>query len=203
MPANHVDDWMGDLTGADALLIVDVQLDLLPGGALAVPDGDDIIEPLNHFAAQFARRGLLVVAARAWHPANHASFKALGGRWPQHCIAGTHGAEYTPELVLPAGTRIVSQGKQPESDGYSAFENTELSLLLSARGIRRVFIGGLATEYCVRATALDALRAGFEVCVLADAVRPVEARKGDGARALAELAKHGVLLLGAPAAAAA
>lgn len=203
MRATNAANWIDGLTDTDALIIVDVQRDFLPGGALEVPDGDAVIEPLNHYAAQFARRGSLIVATRDWHPANHHSFKHHGGRWPKHCVAGTHGAEYSPELVLPHDTKIVSKGERPGTDGYSAFEGTELTTLLCASGVRRVFIGGLATDYCVRATALDALRNGFDVTLLADAMRAVDLAPGDGARAIRELVSQGAHVARTPDAVAA
>jgi len=175
----------------DALIIVDVQNDFLPGGALAVPRGDEVIAPLNVCAAAFAAGHLPVFATRDWHPDRHCSFREQGGPWPPHCIAGTPGAEFPPGLRLPSGARVVSKATRPETDAYSGFQGTELAGQLRDAGVRRVVIGGLATDYCVRATALDALAAGFAVVVLADAVRAVEVQPGDGKRALAELSARG------------
>jgi nicotinamidase/pyrazinamidase len=175
----------------DALIIVDVQNDFLPGGALAVPRGNEVIAPLNACAEAFAARHLPVFATRDWHPDRHCSFREQGGPWPPHCIAGTPGAEFPPGLRLPSGARVVSKATRPETDAYSAFQGTELAGQLRDAGVRRVVIGGLATDYCVRATALDALAAGFAVVVLADAVRAVEVQPGDGERALAELSARG------------
>ena len=179
----------------DALLIVDVQCDFLPGGALAVPDGDAIIEVLNRYAAAFERLKLPVVVVRDWHPVNHISFRELGGPWPAHCVAGTRGAQLPPSLHLPAYAHVLSKGAQPEADRDSAFEGTRLAALLRREGCRRVFVGGLATDYCVRATARDALREGFQVVVLEDAVRAVNLRPDDGAHALAELVRRGARLM--------
>lgn len=180
----------------DALVIVDVQNDFLPGGALAVPRGDEVIAPLNACAAVFAPRHLPVFATRDWHPERHCSFREQGGPWPPHCIAGTPGAEFPRELRLPAGARVVSKGTRPGAEAYSAFQGTGLAGQLREVGVRRVVIGGLATDYCVRATALDALAAGFGVVVLADAVRAVELQPGDGQHALEELRARGAMIVG-------
>lgn len=179
----------------DALIAVDVQNDFLPGGALAVAGGDAVIGPLNRCMEEFTRRGLPVFASRDWHPRDHCSFAAQGGPWPPHCVAGTPGAAFAAGLRLPASAEIVSKALRPEADAYSAFQGTELAARLRALGVRRVFVGGLATDYCVRATVLDALAAGFEAVVLADAVRAVDVRPGDGVRALEEMAARGAQLL--------
>jgi nicotinamidase/pyrazinamidase len=175
----------------DALIIVDVQHDFLPGGALAVGSGDAVIEPLNRYAAAFHRRALPVFATRDWHPPDHSSFLAQGGPWPPHCIAGTEGAQFAIALTLPEGAEIVSKGNYQRTNGYSAFDDTNLSQRLREQGCTRVFVGGLATDYCVRATAIDALREGFEVVVLQDAVRAVEKHPGDEARALGDIVSLG------------
>ena len=175
----------------DALLVVDVQNDFLPGGALAVPRGDEVIAPLNDRLESFARQHLPVFVTRDWHPPGHCSFHAQGGLWPAHCVAGSRGAEFAAGLRLPEGAHILSKATRPDADAYSAFQDTDLGALLHRAGVRRVVIGGLATDYCVRATALDALAAGFAVVVLAAAVRAVDVRPGDGARALAELRGRG------------
>jgi nicotinamidase/pyrazinamidase len=176
----------------DALIIVDVQNDFLPSGALAVPRGNTVIEPLNHCADVFERRGLPIFATRDWHPPDHCSFRPQGGPWPPHCIAGTAGAGFAPGLSLPWEARIVSKATRPDADAYSGFQGTDLAAQLKDLGCTRVFIGGLATDYCVRATALDARDAGFDVVVLEDAVKPVDAEPGDGQRAFQEMAAHGV-----------
>lgn len=178
----------------DALVMVDPQRDYLPGGALAIPHADLAIEALNRYAAQFDGLGLPVVVTRDWHPVNHASFQELGGHWPPHCLAGTHGAELPDSLHLPARALVLSKGVQPESEGRSAFDNTHLAALLRRAGVRRVFIGGLCTDDCIRATALDALREGFEVVLLEDAIRTTDARPGDTARAMTSLRSRGARL---------
>lgn len=179
----------------DALIIVDVQRDFLPGGALAVPGGDAVIPVLSRCARAFDQYGLPVFATRDWHPADHCSFRAQGGPWPPHCVAGTAGAELPETLALPASAQVISKATTPEKDAYSGFQGTTLELRLRERGCGRVFIGGLATDYCVRATALDALQADLRVVVLEDAVRAVEVKPGDGARALAELRVAGAVVI--------
>lgn len=180
----------------DALVVVDVQNDFCPGGALAVPDGDSVVPVLNRYAERFAAQGAAVFASRDWHPPRTKHFAAYGGVWPPHCVQGTPGAALHPALVLPALTQVVSKGMDPEEDAYSCFQaraeqGGEFASLLAGRGIQRLFVGGLATDYCVKATALDALRAGLTVVLLQDAVRAVDVKPGDGARALAELAAAG------------
>lgn len=187
------------ISSRDALVIVDVQNDFCPGGALAVPDGDAVVDVLNRYAARFEAAGAPVFASRDWHPAITRHFQAHGGAWPPHCVQGTRGAELHPRLALPESTEIVSKGQDPEQDAYSAFQGTTASgqpfaAALGARGVTRLFIGGLATDYCVKATALDALKNGFEVVVLEDAVRAVDVTPADGVRALGALRAAGVRL---------
>ena len=186
------------LRSGDALLLVDIQNDFLPGGALAVAQGDQIIPPLKRLIAEFARLDLTIIATRDWHPPDHCSFRAQGGPWPPHCVAGTLGAQFPAALLLPPGTHIISKATRPEADAYSGFEGTDLLRQLRAAGCTRVYIGGLATDYCVRATALDATAAGLEAIVLTDAVRAVDVQPGDGARALEEMGAHGARLLTTP-----
>src|SRR5207253_389689 len=144
-------------------LVVDFQNDFCPGGALAVRDGDEIAEPIN----ELMRRFDLVVATRDWHPPDHGSFST----WPVHCVQGTSGAELHPALERDEVDVVVDKGQDPHSDGYSAFEGTELAQLLRERGVDRLFVGGLATDYCVENSVLDARRAGFDVVVVEDAIR--------------------------------
>jgi nicotinamidase/pyrazinamidase len=177
----------------DALIVVDVQNDFLPQGALAVSEGDAILPVLNRYLDEFERRGLPIFATRDWHPADHCSFHERGGPWPPHCIAGTRGAGFAPDLALPASARIISKATRSDADAYSAFDGTNLAAELRRLQCHRVFIGGLATDYCVRASALDALAYGFEAVVLADAIRAVDVRPGDGRQALLEMARRGVL----------
>lgn len=155
----------------DALLIVDVQNDFLPGGALAVPDGGAVVGPLNRLAACFAEKHLLVMASRDWHPADHCSFKPQGGPWPPHCVQHSDGAEFPGSLNLPSITLVIS--KDAEWDVYSDFDGTDLAAMLRQLGIQRLFIGGLATDYCVKLTTLDARKQGFAAVVLRDAIRAI------------------------------
>ena len=180
----------------DALVIVDVQNDFCPGGALAVPRGDEVVEPLSRHAGRFAEAGAAVFASRDWHPARTRHFKELGGTWPPHCVQGTAGADFHPALRLPARTTVISKGMDPEQDAYSCFQGQgpdgrSFGSILAGRGIKRLFVGGLATDYCVKATVLDALREGFEVALLEDAMRAVDVEPGDGARALEEMNRAG------------
>jgi len=183
------------IEAGDALLIVDVQNDFLPDGALAVPDGAAVIPALNRYIGHFRQRGLPVIATRDWHPANHCSFREQGGPWPAHCVAGTPGAEFSSALHLPADTRIVSKAEQPEKDAYSGFDGTALHDTLQEAGVSRLFIGGLATDYCVLSTVQDALRLGYRVFLLADAVRAVDANEGDGMRAMADMRAAGAVMI--------
>ncbi|MDE2310777.1 MAG: nicotinamidase [Betaproteobacteria bacterium] len=173
----------------DALLIVDVQNDFLPGGSLTVPRGDEVVPALNRYLRAF--QNLPVYATRDWHPARHCSFKAQGGPWPPHCVAGTRGAEFAAALRLPPSAVIISKATTVEQDAYSGFQDTELDSLLHSTSIRRLFIGGLATDYCVLNTVRDALGLGYKVLLLADAMRAVDVQPGDGQRAEAEMLSLG------------
>jgi nicotinamidase/pyrazinamidase len=171
-----------------ALIVVDVQNDFCPGGALAVPDGDAVVEPINRLAAESD----FVVATRDWHPPDHGSFAEQGGPWPVHCVAGTPGAELHPAVDRDLIDAVVDKGQAVDLEGYSGFEGTELERLLRERGVESVDVTGLALDYCVRATALDARRAGFDVTVHHDATRAVEVTPGDAERAVEELRAAGV-----------
>lgn len=175
----------------DALVIVDVQNDFLPGGALAISEGDAVIPPLNEAIRMCAAAGLPVFATRDWHPADHCSFVDRGGIWPPHCVAGTEGAAFAEALNLPASAAIISKAAGSDADVYSGFAGTDLAQRLSEEGVARVFVGGLATDYCVLNTVLDARKEGFGVIVLEDAVRAVEVESGDGARAIARMRNAG------------
>jgi nicotinamidase/pyrazinamidase len=175
----------------DALLIVDVQNDFLPGGSLGVPRGDEVVPVLNGYLHVFAERNLPVYATRDWHPEQHCSFRSQGGTWPPHCIAGTRGAEFAAALQLTPSAVIISKATTPERDAYSGFQGTTLDDQLRAAHIQRLFIGGLATDYCVLNTVRDALRLGFRVYLLADAIRAVDVHAGDGLIAEEEMVKLG------------
>ena len=164
----------------DALLIVDFQYDFVPGGALAVDRGDEIAEPIQRLAPRYE----LVVATRDWHPPDHASFETEGGPWPRHCVAGSRGAQLHHSLNEVEIDYVVDVGLERDDEGYSGFEGSNLAEGLRERGVGRVAVCGLATDYCVRATAIDACREGFEVVVVEDAIRPVDVEPGDGLRAI-------------------
>ena len=175
----------------DVLIVVDVQRDFCPGGALAVPRGDEVVPVINRL---LALTSWSTVATRDWHPADHCSFRAQGGIWPPHCVAGTDGAAFHPALDQGRIRRVVSKATTSDAEAYSGFQGTDLAVQLAALGIRRAFVCGLATDYCVKATALDARRAGLDVVVVEDAIRGVEVRSGDCAAALAEMQAAGVVL---------
>ncbi len=179
------------LARGDALVVIDVQNDFVPGGSLAVPLGDEVVPVLNRYIAAFSAAALPVVATRDWHPADHCSFTARGGPWPVHCVAGTHGAEFVRGLALPATATLISKDTDRDRNTYSGFADTDLAQRLRAMGARRLFVGGLATDYCVLNTVKDALALGFEVRLLADAIRAVDVRPGDGAKAQAEMIRLG------------
>ncbi len=180
------------LDAHDALIVVDPQVDFFPGGELPVPGGDAILGPLNRVIALFADRGLPIFVTRDWHPADHCSFLSEGGPWPPHCVKGTAGAELHPDLELPPVFTMVHKATTPDRESYSDFEGTRLAQILRDRGVRRVLVGGLALDYCVKATCMDAVDAGFEVLLMTDATRAVNVEPGDGDRAMDELTAVGV-----------
>ena len=182
-----------------ALVIVDVQNDFCPGGSLAVAGGDRVAAPLARLAARCAAAGLPVFASRDWHPPDTAHFQDAGGPWPVHCVRDTPGAELHPDLVLPPEAVILSKGVDPQADGYSAFEardeaGRDLVELLRAAGVDHLLVGGLATDYCVRATVLAALSRGLRVSLLTDAVAGVNVQPGDADRAIEEMVAAGAQL---------
>jgi nicotinamidase/pyrazinamidase len=183
------------LLAGDALILVDIQLDFLPGGSLAVPHGDEVVPALNRYLAVFRRLTFPVAATRDWHPPDHCSFQAQGGPWPPHCVAGSDGARFAPLLDLPCEARIVSKATARDKDAYSGFEGTDLDDWLKRAGVARVFVGGLATDYCVLNTVSDALRLGYATFLLLDAVRAVEVNAGDGERAIAEMRRLGATVI--------
>jgi len=180
------------LKPGDALLIVDVQNDFCPGGALPIAGGDAVVPVLNAWIAAAQQAGVPVAASRDWHPRRHPSFAAEGGPWPEHCVQDTPGAAFRADLALPAETVTVAKGTRFDQDQYSAFDGTGLAELLRRLGVARLWVGGLALDVCVRATALDARRAGFEVHLIKEAARPVTPQ--GGREALVELAAAGVIL---------
>jgi nicotinamidase/pyrazinamidase len=175
----------------DALIIVDVQNDFLPGGKLAVAEGDRVHEPLNALMERFFH----VYATRDWHPHDHSSFAVSGGPWPPHCVQETMGAAFSPKLRTATVKAVISKGVDAKTDGYSGFDGTDLERRLRDAGITRVFIGGLATDYCVRATALDARRLGLSVVVVTDAIAAVKVNPDDERKAIEEMRAAGCLLV--------
>jgi len=173
-----------------ALIVVDVQNDFCPGGALAVAHGDEVVAPLNNLIEEFLERGEPVFKSRDWHPEKTKHFADYGGTWPVHCVQNTRGAEFHPELMDDIHIRVISKGLGDE-DCYSAFDGTNLALELRRLGVEEVWVGGLATDYCVKNTVLDALKQGFQVKALKDAMRPVEVNAGDGQRAIEEMQAAG------------
>lgn len=177
---------------SDALLIVDVQNDFCPGGALPIEQGGAVVPILNEWIDAAVKTGIPIYASRDWHPAAHLSFTPEGGIWPPHCVQDTEGAAFHPDLSLSAGTVLVTKGARFDKDQYSAFDETGLATELKKRDVCRIWIGGLALDVCVRATALDARKAGFEVHLIRAATRPVTPE--GGADALKELKRAGVIV---------
>lgn len=180
------------LQQGDALLVVDVQNDFCPGGSLAVPGGDEIIPVLNQWIEVARNKGCMIVASRDWHPMFHVSFSEQGGPWPEHCVQDTKGADFHPDLELPADTVKVSKGTRFDEDAYSAFENTGLGDFLRSRDIKRLWVGGLAQDVCVLETVKAAQKEGFETHVIMQATRPVDTAQGD--QAASEMARAGAIL---------
>lgn len=180
------------LGGGDALLIVDPQVDFLPGGSLGVPQGDAVLAPINRLIDLYRTHGLPVYVSRDWHPALHCSFAGQGGPWPVHCVAGSDGARFAPALQLDDAI-VVSKATTVDVDAYSAFNGTGLADTLRERGIRRLVVCGLATDYCVLNTVLDGLAAGFEVLLATEAIRAVNVNADDGDRALVRMLDGGAM----------
>ena len=179
-----------------ALIVVDVQNDFCPGGSLAVANGDEVVAPLNELMKEFLERGEPVFKTRDWHPPTAKHFAVYGGIWPVHCVRNTPGAEFHPELVDDPRITIISKGNDESADGYSGFDGTNLAQILRDQQVKEVWVGGLATDYCVKHTVLDALQQGFEVKALADAMRAVNVNPNDGAEAIAEMRAAGAEIIG-------
>jgi nicotinamidase/pyrazinamidase len=182
-----------------ALLVIDVQLDFCPGGSLAVADGASVVPVLNRYISLFWKRGSAIYASRDWHPEHSVHFREHGGSWPAHCVQGSAGAQFHPQLLLPEGTIVISKGLTVWDEGYSALQGvtengTPLPMLLRHMATDRLFVGGLATDYCVKQSVLEGLREGFAVTLLTDAVRAVELEPGDGERAIGEMLDAGATL---------
>jgi nicotinamidase/pyrazinamidase len=181
------------LEQGDALLVIDLQYDFLPGGALGVNAGHEVVAPINHLIELFAAQGLPIYASRDWHPQDHCSFADQGGPWPPHCVAGTRGAEFAAELALPDDAVVISKADTAAVDAYSAFSGTSLSAQLRERGITRVTVCGLATDYCVLNTVTDALEEGFDTLIVPEAMRAVDVKPGDGSRAMDRMVARGAV----------
>lgn len=190
-----MDDKIINLLKGDALLIVDVQNDFLPGGNLAVTDGDKIIPFLNQCIKQFHQSDLPIFASRDWHPENHCSFKKEGGIWPPHCIANTPGAQFASSLDLPEKTIIISKATTSNKDAYSAFEGTDLHKKLQDKNVQQLFVGGLATDYCVLNSVKDAISNKYRVYVLQDGIQAVNVDADDGVKAEKEMQKLGAIFI--------
>lgn len=179
-----------------ALLVVDVQNDFCPGGALAVPEGDKMVPKINSYIKIFSKKKWPIFATRDWHPVKTKHFKSFGGIWPAHCIQNTAGAQFHPKLKLPREAVLLYKGTDTEKDSYSAFQAQDLSgmdlaRLLNRSGIKELYVGGLATDYCVKSSALDALKLGFKVKLLLDAIKAVNLRPEDAEKAIKEMVKKG------------
>ena len=182
------------LTVKDALIVVDMQRDFMPGGALPVQEGDKIVPRLNQYIRLFFERGLPVFFTRDWHPPDHISFKDQGGVWPPHCVQDTEGAKFHPDLYIPPDNRfIISKGTSRDFDAYSGFQGTMLDQLLKERGIKRVFVGGVATDYCVKNTVLGAINLGYEAFLLLDGIKGVDVKQGDSERAIEDMLGAGAV----------
>jgi len=179
-----------------ALVLVDIQNDFCPGGALPVAEGDMVVDPSNRLIEHCISRGMPVYFTRDWHPADHCSFREQGGEWPSHCVAGTPGAAFHPRLTVPASAVIVSKAERRDAEAYSGFAGTGLAGELRKQGVDSLVVAGLATDYCVKNTVLDALREGFAVMVVREAIRAVDVNPGDGERAIDEMRAAGAVMAG-------
>ncbi len=178
-------------TVGDALIVVDLQNDFLPGGSLAVPEGEKVVPIMNRYITRFEKEGLPIFVTRDWHPADHCSFAPQGGPWPPHCVVNTPGAEFAPNLVIPKDAAIISKATRADKEAYSDFEDTDLDKELRRQHVMRVFVGGLATDYCVLYTVRDAIKNGYDVILLEDAIRAVNVQPDDGDKAEKEMCELG------------
>ncbi len=183
-------------TKKKALIVVDVQNDFCPGGSLAVAHGDEVVAPLNKLIREFLDRGEPVYKTRDWHPARTKHFSAYGGVWPVHCVQNTRGAEFHPDLLDDPRINIISKGIDESADGYSGFDGTNLGELLRDEGVAEIWVGGLATDHCVKETVLDGVHQGFKVQALADSMRAVNVNADDGAKAIAQMRHAGAEIVG-------
>jgi len=184
---------MESLTTHDALLVADIQNDFLPGGALGIRGGDDIVPVLLNYIDRFHSKGLPIFLTRDWHPPNHCSFRSQGGPWPPHCIAGSPGSLPPRAFETPLSAVIIYKAIDADREAYSAFQDTALGRHLKAIGVQRLFIGGLATDYCVLNTVKDARAAGYEVRLLMDGIKAVNLQPDDGPKAEQEMIRLGAV----------
>lgn len=182
------------------LIVVDVQNDFCPGGALGVKEGNQVVKALNVWIREFSQQGMPVVYTQDWHPEDHISFAANGGIWPPHCVQETRGAEFHEDLLVQG--RICQKGFVRDREAYSGFDGRldgpngpSLDQWLTEQGVARIYVGGLATDYCVKATVLDGLKHGYEVVVLKDGIRAVDVGRGDGQRAISQMADEGAIII--------
>lgn len=182
-----------NLTSSDALLVTDMQIDFLPGGALPVKDADELIPVINDYIKSFTDTAAHVLASRDWHPANHISFRPQGGHWPTHCVQDTDGAKFSPLIKLPNHTVVISKATDSKHEAYSAFDTTNLDDELRQLGVKRLFVAGVATDYCVVNTVLDACRLGFETVVLMDAILGINVKDCDVDHSVAAMVKNGAV----------
>ncbi len=175
-----------------ALIVVDLQIDFCPGGALGISEGDSIIPVINDLIDIFHANSLPVIFSRDFHPVDHMSFTDEGGIWPKHCVKGTEGSDFHPLLKIPSDSRIVNKATEKDREAYSAFDGTELLQILRNQKVTCIIICGLATDYCVKSTALDGVEEGFRVIVVKDAVRGVEVTEGDIYMAFEKMMNAGV-----------
>ncbi len=174
-----------------ALIVVDLQRDFLPGGALPVRGGNEVIEPVNALIERFSAERAPIFFTRDWHPDDHGSFRSQGGTWPPHCVKGTPGAEFPSSLHVPRGAAIISKGTRSDVEAYSGFEGTDLAHRLTGVGAKELYVVGVATDYCVKNTVIDGLREGFSVTLVRDCVRGVNLRRTDSASAFRSMMAHG------------
>lgn len=188
-------EWQGGAKMKYALIVVDIQNDFCPDGALAVPEGDQVIPVANQLIERFEEHHLPVFLTRDWHPPNHCSFQEFGGPWPVHCVAGTPGAAFHPDLRIPKNAPIISKATRPDRENYSDFEASGLADRLNAQDVDNIIIVGLATDYCVKANVLDGLAAGFEITVIPEGIRAVNVNPSDGPKAIEEMRHCGARFL--------
>ncbi|MCX7758799.1 MAG: nicotinamidase [bacterium] len=178
-----------------ALVVIDMQNDFLPGGSLEIPNSDTIIPVVNEYIKFFEGMGLTVVYTRDWHPENHISFRENGGRWPKHCVQNTRGSEFHPHVYLPKNYLVISKAFYPDLEAYSGFQDTELNQKLQEMGVKNLFVCGVATDYCVLNTVLDAINLGYKVFLLIDAVKGVDLNPNDSEDAVKKMVSAGAELL--------